>query len=154
LAITIISIVISVAAFGLSVFTWRERRSNDKRDLFLRLHERLIDDDFQRGRRILTRLVQSSEEIEELVRERSRDYEMVSRTLSMLDVAALYVKQGYIDKQLFMEEWGTLYLSLREKFLILLAERAKTDNRSYMWSWPHFQALADDAYAQARSSDP
>ena len=78
---------------------------------------------------------------------------MVSRTLSMLDVAALYVEQGYIDKKLFMEEWGALYLSLREKFLMLLRERAKND-ASYMWMWPHFQALADDAYAQARPSDP
>jgi hypothetical protein len=70
------------------------------------LHERLIDDEVQRGRRILTHQVHSSEEIEKLVRERGRDYEMVSRTLSMLDVAALYVERGYIDKQLFMEEWG------------------------------------------------
>jgi hypothetical protein len=153
LAITIISIVISVAAFGLSVFTWRERRSNDKRDLFLRLHERLIDDDFLRGRRILTQQLTSPEEIKRLVRERGRDYEMVSRTLSMLDVAALYVERGYIDEKLFLEEWGTLYLSLREKFLILLSERAKT-GQSYMWMWPHFQALADDAYAQAQPSDP
>ena len=71
----------------------------------------------------------------------------------MLDVAALYVEQGYIDKKLLMEEWGALYLSLREKFLMLLRERAKND-ASYMWMWPHFQALADDAYAQARPSDP
>jgi len=44
---TVIPIVISVAAFVFSMFTWRDRKLNDKRDLFLRMHERLIDLDLQ-----------------------------------------------------------------------------------------------------------
>ena len=68
----------------------------------------------------------------------------------MLDVAALYVERGYIDKSLFMSEWSTVYLELREKFLMLIAERAKSD-RSYMWSWPHFRTLADEAYEKSSS---
>lgn len=71
----------------------------------------------------------------------------------MMDVAALYVEHGYIDKKLFMQEWGALYSTLREKFMIILRERAST-GQSYTWMWPHFQALADDAYAQGRSFDP
>lgn len=144
----IISIAISIAAFGLSVFTWRERRFNDKRDLFLRLHERLLEDEFQHGRRILTQRVRSAEDVVKLARERGQEYEMVARTLSMLDIAAFYAERGYIDKKMFLEEWGYLCLSLRENLLVLLAERAKADHL-YIWMWPHLRALADEAYAQA-----
>ena len=34
--ISIISIVLSSAAFLFSIFTWRERKSQDQRDLFLK----------------------------------------------------------------------------------------------------------------------
>jgi len=27
----------------------------------------------------------------------------------MLDVAALYVERGYVDKSLFVDEWGSVY---------------------------------------------
>jgi len=100
---TVIPIVISVAAFVFSMFTWRDRKLNDKRDLFLRMHERLIDLDLQQGRRILAR-INSPEEARDLIEDHPDDYELVSRTLSMLDVAALYVEQGYIDKSLFMQD--------------------------------------------------
>ena len=142
---TIIPITISVAALGFSAFTWRERRSNDKRDLFLRMHERLIDLDLQHGRRILRQQVHSAKDVEKLLRDRYEDYEIVSRALSMLDIAALYVERGYIDKSLFMEEWSSVYAGLKESVVMLVMERAKS-NPSYMWSWPHFQALANEAH--------
>jgi len=61
----------------------------------------------------------------------------------MLDVAALYVEQGYIDKSLFMQEWGTVYSALKQCVETLIAQRS--DRPYYTWSWPHFQAMAIEA---------
>lgn len=144
---TIIALLISVAAFGLSVFTWRERRVNDKRDLFLRVHEQLVDQGLQRGRRFLRDEVTSSDEAMRMVRERYDDYVMICRAISMFDIAALYVEQGYINKELFISEWGNVYFELRANLLLLIAERAK-DGRPHLWSWPHFKSLADEVHAR------
>ncbi|MFL6123729.1 hypothetical protein [Actinophytocola sp.] len=135
---------ISILALGVSIFTLRERRVLDRRDLFLKMHERLLDQDVMRGRRILTREVHSLFDVRQLYIERHNDYEIVSRALSMLDFAALYVKQGYIEKNLFIDEWGVVYVELRKHFLLLVEEKAK-DDPSYMWSWRHFKTLADEA---------
>jgi hypothetical protein len=147
--VSIVSITIAIFALGVSVFTLRERRAVDKRDLFLRMHERLLDQDVTRGRRILTREIHSTSDVHHLCAERHRDYEYVSHALSMLDFAALYVKKGYIDKEVFIGEWGVVYAEVREHFLLFIKERAK-DDPSYMWSWRHFQALADEASDRRR----
>jgi hypothetical protein len=139
-----ISIVISFAAFALSVFTWRERRQNDRRDLFLKVHERLIDLDLQRGRRILGLSVHTPEDAWELLHDRPDDYELVSRALSMLDVAALYVERGFIDRSLFVAEWGDVYSGLQKASAMLVAQRAHRSSTYSTWSWPHFQRLASE----------
>jgi hypothetical protein len=97
----LIPIVISCAAFVFSVFTWRERRAQDQRDLFLRIHERLVDVDLQRGRRVLFQMVQSIEDARALFQDRREDSDLANRALAMLDVAALYVERGYVDRDLF-----------------------------------------------------
>lgn len=139
----VISIFLSSAALVLSLFTWRESRSKDRRDLYLRLYERLIDHDLMRGRRILSDQIHSAKDVDDLLSRRYSDYEAVSRSLSMLDLAALYVDKGYVDKAMFISEWGPVYLGLRHKFLILTTARAKTDE-TYLRSWPHFRQLADE----------
>ena len=138
----VIPIVISVVALVFSMFTWRDRKLNDKRDLFLRIHERLIDLDLQQGRRILAG-VHSAEDANDLIEDHPDDYQLLSRTLSMLDVAALYVEQGYIDKSLFIQEWGTVYSALKQPTEILVAYRA--DRPYHTWSWPHLQTMAMEA---------
>jgi hypothetical protein len=144
LLVTAIPIVISVVAFALSVFTWRERRQNDRRDLFLQLHERLVDRDVSRGMRILGRLMRSPEEAKNLFNDRPEDYEQIRRALSMLDLAAFYVERGYIGKSLFIEEWGAVYSNLLEGAMLFIAERERSGQAYNEWSWPHFQALANE----------
>ena len=62
----------------------------------------------------------------------------------MLDLAALYVERGYIDKSLFIEEWGAVYSNLLGGAMLFIAERARNRSVDNIWSWPHFQALANE----------
>jgi len=77
-------------AFAFSIFNWRERKRQDQRDLFLKIHERLVDMDLQRGRRIIYLDVHSVEQAKALFQKRPADYDLGDRALAMLDLAALY----------------------------------------------------------------
>lgn len=137
-----IALAISLAAFIFSVHNWRERKRQDQRDLYLKIHERLVEIDLQRGRRIIYRDVHSAEDAEALFRERPEDYDLANRALAMLDVAALYEEQGYIDSKLFMDEWGPVYARIRENSGYFIAERIAHSVAPAHPAWPHFQSLA------------
>jgi hypothetical protein len=82
--LTVIPIVLASAAFLFSIFTWRERRSQDQRDLFLKMHERLIDIDLQRGRRILGQAIHSAKDVQALFHDSPDQYDLANRALAML----------------------------------------------------------------------
>jgi hypothetical protein len=144
--ISVISIVLSSAAFLFGVFTWRERKSQDQRDLFLKVHERLIDIDLQRGRRILAQAIHSAKDAAALFRDSPDQYDLANRALAMLDVAALYVERGYIDKSLFVGEWGSVYGRIRDPARYFIADREERDSIYSLRPWPHFQAFADEVH--------
>lgn len=62
--------------------------------------------DLQRGRRVLFQMVQSIEDAQALFQDRREDSDLANRALAMLDVAALYVERGYIDRDLFVSRMG------------------------------------------------
>ena len=138
-----LTVALSSAAFVFSLYAWRERRSVDQRDLFLRVHERLVDIDIQRGRRILAEKIGSPEDAHALYREHPDDYDLANRSLAMLDVAALYVERGYISKRLFMQEWALVYARVLEPAQHFISARAEKSMTSALW--PHFRALAREA---------
>lgn len=107
-----IALIFSAAAFVFSVFAWRDRKRQEKRDLFLQLHERGHDVELQRGRRILYRVC-SVEDARDLFNQKPEDYDCANKALWMLDITALYAEQGYIDREIFMQEWGFVYASIR-----------------------------------------
>ena len=144
---TLIPIVISCAAFTFSIFTWQGHRRQDKRDLLLKIHERLTDVDIQRGRRILYQKVRSVEEAKTLFLENPEDYDLANRALSMLNMAALYVEYGYVDKELFMLDWGFVFASIFENCQHFIAERIER-NSVQPQAWPHFRHLAMEAAAR------
>jgi hypothetical protein len=154
--LTAISIALACAAFLFSIFTWRERRSQDQRDLFLKMHERLIDIDLQRGRRVLAQSIRSTKDAQALFRDSPERYDLANRALAMLDVAALYVEHRYIDKSLFMDEWGSVYGRILESAQYFIADRDERNPISSHGSWPHFQLLAHEArrYTVTRSARP
>jgi hypothetical protein len=140
--VSFIALAISLASFAFSVFNWRERKLQDQRDLYLKIHERLVDIDLQHGRRIIYRDVQSAEQAKDLFRERPEDYDLANRALAMLDVATLYEEQRYIDGKLFMREWGPVYARIRENSGYFIAERIAHSAAPVHPVWPHFQSLA------------
>lgn len=149
---SVIPIVISIAAFVFSVFTWRERKSKDQRDLFFRINECLIDVDLQRGRRILYRAVHSEKDVNELFRDKPEDYDLANRALAMLNVSALYVERDYIDRKMFMQEWGHVYARIWQHGQYFIAVRRK-DSSTPELLWPHFQSLAKQAVAFVDETD-
>jgi hypothetical protein len=148
-----IALVISLAAFIFSVINRRERKLQDQRDLYLKIHERLVDIDLQRGRRIIYRDVHSAEDAEALFRERPEDYDLANRALAMLDVAALYEEQRYIDSKLFMREWGSVYARIHGNSGYFIAERIARSVEPVYPAWPHFQSLARRAAELAQTEN-
>ena len=146
--ISSIALSISLFAFIFSIFSWIERKRQDRRDLFLEINERLVEIDLQRGRRIIYRDVHSAEDAEALFRERPEDYDLANRALAMLDVAALYEEQRYIDSKLFMREWGPVYARIRENSGYFIAQRIARSAAPVYPAWPHFQSLARRAAAE------
>jgi hypothetical protein len=143
--VSLISIIISCGAFIFSLYTWRERIAKDQRDLFLRLHERLLDVELQHGRRILFRQINSMEDVRALFHEKPELYDLANMALAMLDTAALYVERRYIDGELFMEEWGYTYRQMLEHASYFLAERVERNAVPNPHPWGHFYSFAKQA---------
>src|SRR5262245_19077114 len=99
--VSYIALIISSAASAFGIFTWRDHKRQDKRDLLLQLHERLHDVELQRGRRILYQ-VRSVEDARALFQQGPEDYDVDNKALWMWDIAALYADKGYIDRAGFM----------------------------------------------------
>jgi hypothetical protein len=140
-SLSYVALIISAAAFVFGVFSWRDRKRQDKRDLLLQLHERLHDVKLARGRRILYHVC-SVEDARVLFHQRPEDYDSANRALWMLDIAALYVEQGYIDRRMFMELWEFVYDGIFEHAQYFINERLTRSGMASRFAWPHFQSLA------------
>jgi hypothetical protein len=63
----------------------------------------------------------------------------------MLDTAALYVERGYVDDELFMQEWGYVYAGILESSRNFMAERIARNAYPSSAAWSHFLRLAGHA---------
>jgi hypothetical protein len=142
---SIIAILISCSAFGFSLYTWREGISRGRRDLFLRLHESLIETEHQKGRRTLYQKVNSVEDARSLFLGNPEDYALANKALAMLDTAALYAERAYIDGGLFMEEWGYTFKNMLKHAEYFMAERKDRNALPNTRPIVHFFAFAEQA---------
>ena len=138
------SLLISIAALAFTGLTYRDRRRQDRRDLFLKLHERLVETDLQRGRRLLFTQAQTIESVLKLRDEEPDNFDLINRAIAMLDVAGLYVTKKYVDKQDFLAEWGPVYGRAWLAADAFLAVRLG-GLRGGQHGWPYFQALGAEA---------
>jgi hypothetical protein len=143
-AVSYIALGFSAAAFTFSVFSWRDRKRQEKRDLFLQLHERLHDVELQRGRRILYQVC-SVEDARALFNHKPEDYDCANKALWMLDIAAFYAEQRYVDYELFMQEWGFVYERISKYGQHFITERITRTEIASRFAWPHFQSFAAQA---------
>jgi hypothetical protein len=148
--LAVVSLFISLAALAVSVVALVTKQRHDRRDLFLKMHERLIDPDLQSGRRILREQIMSAEDASDMRVCDVASYQLVGRALAMFDILGCYVLRGFIDEQLVLEEWGHTYAGVWTHGQHYVAERAVRENLT--WSaWPHFQTFGEKASAWALS---
>ncbi|GAA3939994.1 hypothetical protein [Actinoplanes auranticolor] len=139
-----VSVLISMTALTLTGLTYRDRRKQDRRDLFLRVHERLVEPDLQRGRRLIFTRAQTVEAVIDLREHEPEIYDQINRAVAMLDIAGMYITKNYIDKDDFMAEWGPAYGRIwlaAQPFL----EVRLGGIRSGGSGWPHFRLLGPEA---------
>ncbi len=133
--------VIAVAAFAFSLVNWHVSRQHDKRDLFLAMHERLIASEVQEGRRLLY-LDHSLDQLDELRKSGSPEYQLINRALANFDVLAMYVDRGYIDRNVVLEEWGHSLARAYQRAEPFISNRVA--NQSWR-PWPHLRAFGPTA---------
>lgn len=128
------SIVISLVALAVSAATFNLRLRSESRDLFLKVHEKLLEPDLMEGREILYALT-SPDDVDALPREsRSKLF----RLFALYDVLALYVRQGWIPPVLVLDEWSESLKRSREPGAHFIAWRHRVTSKA----WPHYQWLA------------
>src|ERR1700761_3050107 len=89
-----LSIVLSVFALCFSMYVFVDSRRRERRDMFLKIHETLINDDLQRGRQLLFIKVTDECSVESLNPDEYRD---VNRALGTYNILGLYLKNGYVN---------------------------------------------------------
>jgi hypothetical protein len=150
-ALAVVSIAISLVALGTSLATLRFRRSQARRELFFKMHERLVEPDLQKGRRLLAEKVDSVEAARTLRAQAPDDYALVSRSLAMFDIVALYARNEFLDERLLLEEWGHTLAKAWEHGRFVIAERAQREPDR--WSaWQNLQRLGARACVWAEEN--
>lgn len=83
------------------------------------------------------------------MRENARhDYDTMMSAIAILDILGLYMKKGYIDERLALDEWGWLYARAHSKHgEHVLKEREENDEGGRV-PWPHFRELGEKATAR------
>ncbi|MFF2495952.1 hypothetical protein [Agromyces sp. NPDC058064] len=141
-----IALFISIAAFAFSLLSYALQRAKDRRDLFLNLHQTLIEPELQEGRRRLHVLDESR--LGTIQDEDLDGYQQINRSLAMFDVFAMYVNRRYISEELALEEWGDVLARTWTKAEPFIEARyARSGHRP----WPHLRALGPRAVAWAKA---
>ena len=144
-----LSIAISSAAFALSLFTFLYQRSNQRKELLLRIYEDLLEPEQQRGRRLLFELVENQKPISSLARE---DLDCINHSLASLNVLGYLYRRSYIPKGDAMDLWGVpaarAWQAARVSGMLELR-----DAQEKRMVWPHFRMFADKAYAKFYGND-
>jgi hypothetical protein len=104
----VVSAVVAVAALAFTIHLAKAGTEQNRRDLFLSVHERLCQEDAHRGRRILWDQIGSEDQARIMRRDHPEEWRQVVHAIAMLDMLGLYVRQGYIDKDLALKEWGSI----------------------------------------------
>ncbi|RSM37674.1 hypothetical protein DMB66_59455 [Actinoplanes sp. ATCC 53533] len=117
-----LGIFIATIAVGLSFATVVLGRRQRRQDMYLRVHETLIDVQMQRGRRLLHRCAVDGA----LPPEESDEFAIVSRTLSVHNAVAIYVRRGIVPQRWVLAEWRNTLCDMRRGFTLFRAYREET----------------------------
>ncbi|MEU0787496.1 hypothetical protein ABZ341_38895 [Streptomyces sp. NPDC006173] len=141
--IAFLSMLSAAAAVLYAVAISRDRRRQERRNLFLSLNEKLMHPDLQRGRALLRELIGGTRDADILFARQKDAHWVISQAVAMFDLLGLYVDRDYIDEDLVMAEWGrTLTRAYHGHGDYFIESR-----RSHLgWSpYPHFASLSEKA---------
>jgi hypothetical protein len=141
------ALIISIVALVLTAYNtlwlqrWRDERYR-RRELFLRMHERLTNPELARGRAIIYGL-NSLEQAQAIVASKDERFELANQAMAMMDVLAAFVHYGYLDREVVLTEWGQPLARLREPGGFFIEARRQEHGAA---PWSHFRTIAREAY--------
>jgi len=115
-----VSLAISSAALALSLGAFLTSRWRDRRDLLLRINERLITADQQRGRRLIYDMSEKHRKAEDLNED---EYVSINNALSSLNNLGIYYRRRYIRRKDILELWALPVVRLLRAAEPFLAHR-------------------------------
>ncbi|WP_431773594.1 hypothetical protein [Streptomyces cucumeris] len=140
-------------AVGVSFKALRVSQRQQRRDLFLALHEKLSREDQQSGRTVLRERIHSVEDAKDIRAHDAEGHRQAASALAMLDILGLYAEKGFVDKRLVLEEWGRVLVELDYNIRYALRERKQQTQTEWL-PWPHLQRLLRDAEEWAEKQNP
>jgi hypothetical protein len=132
----LLTALIGLIAVGLTSYTIDQTRKQRRLDAFASMHDLLITEDSQRGRRMLYAAANSGSWPER----NSPEWDQMNRALAMLDTLAMYIDKKIVDRELAMDTWGHAFRRIRdpaEHFMRLRAD-------DYLM-WPFMRAMFREA---------
>jgi hypothetical protein len=146
IALSAAALAVSLSSF-LATFLATHRR--DKRDLLLRMHERLTTADQQRGRRLLYQMSESGRQVEDMSDD---EYELVNNSLASLNTLGVYYQRRYVPRPALLELYAETVLRLMRPAGPFLAHRDALRGRP---QWPQLYFLAEESreYLRERGID-
>ena len=133
------SIAISIAALVVSISAFVASRYRDRRDLMLKIHDRLVAPDQRRGRRLIYQVREAGTAIDGLTEDQ---YALINNALSTLNVLGIYYERRYVARTDVLRFFALNVVRLMPAAEAFLAHR---DQVVGTVSWPELRTLAADS---------
>jgi hypothetical protein len=141
----LIAIAIAGIAVILSLVTVLVQRRQQRQHAFQQIHDVLMTPEHQRGRWLMWDIGDAGR----LPDEGSSDYYLINRTLGMLNLLALYTRQGVVPRRWVLEVWHHPLQQMAAAVTLLVNERIAV---AHWRPWPQLDWLIQET-ATYRSSE-
>jgi hypothetical protein len=136
--VPVIAAGIATSAFVLGLLTYTFNWRKSKKDLFISIHDKLIDPGVQKGRKVLFDQVTEMWSVRGLSDD---DRDSANRALALYDTLAMYYSRDNVFKDEVLETWGLAMHKRADAIRAFIDYREFTDRYR---SWPHLTAMLDD----------
>jgi hypothetical protein len=120
-----LGVMVATVAVVLSFSTVMLNRRQRRQDVYFRVHETLTSLEMQRGRRLLHRCGEKGA----LPPEDDADFALISRTLSVHNTVAIYVRRGLVPRRWVLAGWQNTLCNMRQGTRLFVEYR----NETYGW---------------------
>lgn len=145
--VALASLYVAWRAFQLGRHSQKRAEEVDRRELLLRVHERLATPELQRGRRLLFDIYDRRGKLTDLTQS---ERDEANQALAAFDIAGLYCAKGYeyMHPDELLKLWAAPLMRLKYAAEPLLAWRREL--LPDVQTWPYFADLADRAEKRMR----